>query len=378
MDKTFKITIGSSPHQSRESGCSTYLEHDLQLIKAALLYADKVEVCSPMGNLIHSINSLRKLSKSVKFSDKVKLLDTILTYNFARPELANFVNALKLLENKKHLSGNEILLKKKFIKEIDLIFEEFQQKDFELTEGDQIKEILKLYEGGLIEYYFFNVNHENLKAKLMDQFSEFITSAIADPYSYALLDDLSGRFIESKISSGEIQISESDIEKNKQVSLASKLFERLPNFDLASLDEIIDIRKELNPYLSKFRSGMIELSEHMKNSPWSEDFVKDVERVFRKNIQPSISELEEVIKTKTYLKSLVSRFAEKSYQFPIPIFGVTIAGQISNFELLSLIADAVILGSNLLDIYNQLEKEKLYIKQNQLFFYYRAKSILLK
>jgi len=378
LEKIFKITIGSSPQHSTEPGCTKYLEHDLQLIKAALLYADKVEVCSPMGNLIHSINSVRKLAKSSSFPDKIKLLDKILEYNFGRPELANFLKALKLLDSKKHLNKDEILIKKKFVKEIDKIYVDFQQKDFEMSEGDQIKDILRLYENGLIDYYFFNVEKENINEFLLEQFSNFISKAINDPYSYALLDDLSGRFIDTQISSGVLKISPSDIEKNKQVSLASHLFERLPNFDLASIDEIIDIRTELSSYLTKFRASMIELGDQIKNSPWSGEFVKDTEKIFRKNIQPSIAEIEEVIKTKTYLKALVSRFSEKSYHLPIPVFGITVAGQISNYELLSIIVDAVILGSNLIDVFNQLEKEKLNIKQNQLFFYYRAKTILSK
>ncbi len=376
MDKKFKITIGSSPLKPDGTNISDYLDHDLHLIKAALLYADKADVCSPMGNLIGSMNYFRKLAMSKNYDDKIKFLEEIDKQLHSTAEIPQFIYALKALKQKKHLSRDEILFKNKISKQIEKIWYEQYHNDFNKQGGDRLNVIMNLIENNLVNYYYFNVDEEKIKEELLQQFTSYISSSISDPYSYPLLDDLSGLLIQEQMQNGEIIINNSDLSRSKQVSLATKLFERLPNFDLASMDEIIDIRKELQLHLVQFRSSMIKFSETIETSQLNLDFEKDVENLFRKEIDPSIKTIEDEVKSKSYLKMLVSRFSEKPQLFPIPIFGIALAGQFFNYEMASLIFDGVTLSLNLLDIYNKWKEEKSFVEKNQLFFYYRAKKLL--
>ncbi len=100
--------------------------------------------------------------------------------------------------------------------------------------------------------------------------------------------------------------------------------------------------------------------------------------LFKKEIEPSIYSIDEEVKSNKYLSKLVSRFADKPFEFTVPMFGVGFAGQVANQELLSYVFDTVVLGANLYKVYQEYQEEKKKIEHNQLFFYYKTKSMLIK
>ena len=86
---------------------------------------------------------------------------------------------------------------------------------------------------------------------------------------------------------------------------AGELFARLPNFPSASLDEIIDIRKELQGSVKGFQKAVLALSVSLLEVPTS-TFQFEAEKVFIQNVQPQLDELEELIHQNRYLRRLTS------------------------------------------------------------------------
>lgn len=376
MEKDFIIKIGSSP-EPLVSDIKSHIKHDLDLIKSCLLYADKISVCSPLGNLFISLNTIREHATNTTFEEKIKVFDNILKHNFARSEVAIFLDSINQFKNVKHKTKELIIAKKKLEKEIERVWNEFRNKNFEFIEGDNINLILSLFEKKILGYYFFEIkNTENTREELAFQFEKYLTQSIFDPYSHVLLDDFSGKFISELHSSGNHIISEIDKKRANEVALASNLFERLPSFDLATIDELLDIKKELNKYLVDFRSGIIKLNENINSSQWDIDFKKEVEYLFRKEIEPSILGVEEEIKSNNYLSKLMSRIADKPFELSVPLFGFGVAGKVANIDLLSYIFDAVLLGTNFYKVYKEYEEEKRNTEHNQFFFYYKAGKML--
>ena len=379
MENIFKITIGSAASGVLGAAIGDHLLGDRNIIKAALLYADKVYICSPMGNLINSIHKICSLPQDAKFEDKLKLIDWILINTSLKPELAILLSSYTQIKSIKHPNKDILLLKQKLTKEINMLWNNFQSGNYEHFGGQVVNELLNLYKLDLLEYHFFNVTKDNLTDELLSQFSDVIVESISNPYSYPLLDDLSGQYISELIKSGMIKVDSSEINHSKHTALAANLFKRLPYFELASMDEILDIRSELKPSLIRFRQAMIDLSESIQNSQWDKNFKSEVEILFRKSIEPTIIEIDENIRSKSYLKSLTSRFAEKPHLFPIPILGLFAATQMSGYDMItSIVSSAIVTGANLYEVYNNLKKEKLSVEHNQLFFYYKAINLMNK
>ena len=76
-----------------------------------------------------------------------------------------------------------------------------------------------------------------------NEFSEALFSAVTDGTTHPLFDEASSDLVQAAIRDGWISPTESSIGRGKHGGLAGHLLNRLPLFDRAPVDEILDIRK---------------------------------------------------------------------------------------------------------------------------------------
>jgi hypothetical protein len=106
-----------------------------------------------------------------------------------------------------------------------------------------------------------------------------------------------------------IPISESGLHRSKEVALAAHWLRRLPLFPQASIREVLDIRRELEKPLLRFRGAMIGFSEKIQDAPWDKDFSVEAERVFVQDVTPAILNLEEEVQSNNFMTALTSELA---------------------------------------------------------------------
>ncbi len=66
----------------------------------------------------------------------------------------------------------------------------------------------------------------------------------------------------------------------------------------------LDIRQELERPLTRFRSAMIKFSSEIKSASWDLDFVSDADQVFRREVAPTILDIEEEISSSTIVLAI--------------------------------------------------------------------------
>ena len=92
------------------------------------------------------------------------------------------------------------------------------------------------------------------------------------------------------------------------------MLQRLPLFDDATVHEVIDIRRELERPLVRFRSAVMTYAESIKSASWDEDFSVEAELVFRQHIEPAVLEIEDSVRSSSSLLSMATRkVADKTY-----------------------------------------------------------------
>lgn len=89
-DKGFHITVGAPSWQSPKLD----VKHDMRLLKAALLYADRVKYCSLSSQMLIGIMQLRSLSET----EMLKLFAPAMQ----QPDLENEILAYELLKKKRN------------------------------------------------------------------------------------------------------------------------------------------------------------------------------------------------------------------------------------------------------------------------------------
>jgi len=81
----------------------------------------------------------------------------------------------------------------------------------------------------------------------------------------------------------------------KDLSTFNLALVNLPNFELKSFEDIIEIRERLKDEMSEFRLKMCEFADKIKTEPYSETFINHLELIKRDNIQPTINNLHKKI-----------------------------------------------------------------------------------
>jgi len=215
---------------------------------------------------------------------------------------------------------------------------------------------------------------------MIREFVEGVSSAVSDGSTYPLFDDLTRELVKASIDEEQIAVSESAVHRGRHSGLAGHLLERLPLFDQASVDEILDIRKELDKPLTRFRGAMIKFSEEIKSAYWDEDFPSDAENVFYRDVKPAILDIEETVKSNNYLAALLRKFVDKPVVLPAGSVFSVLMSHLSSLpdEVALSLGIGISSAAIVFDAYKDWKQKKQAIEQNHLFFYYQAKKRLSK
>ncbi|HYP41813.1 MAG TPA: hypothetical protein VEX13_15760 [Chloroflexia bacterium] len=163
-----------------------------------------------------------------------------------------------------------------------------------------------------------------------------------------------------------------------QIALAADLFSRLPTFDASSVNEILDIRKELANPLINFRSIIGKLSSQIESAPWDQNFPYDADQLVRREIEPLVLALEEQVNSNTFWEHL----SRKAVHAPLEVAKGSIIGlalsALSTLPPAILTALGVGIGGGFLtlDAYNEWLTKKRESERNQLYFYCEARKRL--
>lgn len=380
--KGLHITIGASPDSIDSSG--TYrlsLENELKMVKAALLYANHAKLCSMTSSaLLAGLNFTElPIHKKVDF---VEAMGARLAGYFDTSSISDVIGQYRQAWRKRYSKDGRAKLKL-LETHLEKVWPIVEAQTAELVHKAGGNGILQAKESGLLEIHTF----DNALLKMFSQGAEHrewmmeyvgvIANSVSDASTYPLFDELMSRLIGSGIRAGFIAVSESGTIRAKEAGLAAELFKRLPLFEEASIDEILDIRKELEQPLIRFRSAMIDFSEKIKDAAWDENFSFDAEQVFNRDVAPVVLNIEDEVKANSYLRELARKWIDK----PLLITGGSaLALALSNLPVPSIAALAVGITANTLaaiyDTNKEWRKQQRAVEQNNMYFYYRAGKLL--
>lgn len=358
----FHITVATTPNYSHKLS----IESEVMLLKTALLYADKVKFCSITTSTLTMLLGVSDLPIE-------ELIDLYSTHN---PDIKNQFHNYKILKDRKKLNKRQRV----FIQQFERVIKQGREKLHELTVQQAtdagLEEIVKAFESGLLELQLFT----NVGDEVTNEYFEIVSEAILSGTTYPIFDELTSNVVNEAVSSNRILPDKIHIDRGKQVALSSQLLRRLPLFDKAKIDEILDIRKELNLPLVKFRSEIIKYSKEVKSEAWNKNFHLEAEQVFIESIKPAILEIEEKCQSNSFLRSFLPDIVDKPI---IPIGTSALSVLLANTGNLPEIVSTglgLTAGASVATLrsYKEFSRKVQEIKQNNLYFYYKAGKILDK
>src|SRR5215831_2654517 len=146
-----------------------------------------------------------------------------------------------------------------------------------------------------------------------ERFLRLAKANIDDPLAFPLIDKYGWReFIEQTLA-GRLKSAEPDFRtRGKALALASYSFSRLPAFESATVREIVDIRRELRPSLSKFRAATLDFASEISETVPGLEFDAQLSNVWMTRIGPALEDIHENIQQSFYIRELINESVRSS------------------------------------------------------------------
>ena len=310
-------------------------------IKAAYLYADNVNLYNNIFIVYPFLESLNRITwKNDPFFNR----DAKYLLQLNKEELykLNQYEQYLLLE---HIDRELLLLQKK-------IFEEYYNKNIEEIIHSDIFRLVKIQHIDIKEVNFIN---------------DIIKACVNE-----IMSSSDFRMINKSEQNLFSKFEQSSNNNSNSVNLANFILTQLPAFDIATVDEIIDIKKELSKYIIPFRKAIFDLSDKLSDAP-EQDFESACNKIYHSEIAPKINEIEQAIRDNHILKNIAANVFTDP-EFWAGVGSLTVACTNGNNILSSISAAGSIgfLGASLGKTIQEHRENIKNIKANELYFYYKV------
>lgn len=365
---------------------STSLEPVTGLLKAATIYGDEVLLHSPTAALLASVASLAAMDPS-------NLVGALRQFAPALGE-----SGQKLEEQLVDLESQHgphavdailrVMLDSSAIEQVRAggvlpvgaafdfrkIAEQFEdvRRDLDAVVEQQLADagvaaILPAVEAGLLRLLPMDPT-----ADLFDGYLEALWKALQDPGYYPLLDHGISDLVRAAIREGTIIVGAQSRSRGGQVGAASDYLARLPTFPLATMDEILDIRRDLAGPLVRFRSAMAEIARGFEIDPIDSTYDEAIQSAWVERVHPALLELEELVEQKRLRKQFVDRAPAGGI---IGAAGTLVAGLISHAPVGTGVAGiATTVGATALGVLTERGKLDNAIRRHPYYLLYGAEE----
>lgn len=356
------MTVATTPDYVGEIDISS----EIRLLKTALMYADKVTFVSLASSmLIQTLQAISTITNDELFATAIE--------HFGGDH--RYAHAIYLRLRKKRRKSKEELIALRRAQEVITRAKKQMYEQIEKMAVDAgLEQLVQPYEEGILDFNAIDMSSGDFKDDIVWQYFGTVCEAILSGETYPIFDRLTSNLVDSAIEMGTLQPTNLAVSQAKQVALSSDLLQRLPQFDCASIDEVLDIRKELDDPLVRFRSAIVKFSRDIKTEAWNREFPYEANQVFIEHVAPAILEIEEVCRSTSFLAEFIPTLAEKP---AFPAVSSTLGILLASTEILPTVVSTGLgfaggAAINSLRAYQAYMEKMRTAETNNLYFYYRA------
>lgn len=269
------------------------LTEQIALVKAALLYADKVTLASPNVILLASFAAFLTAPASERRDALVEIA------GHAAPDLAAAIPIWRGLREKKHKSGDEIITLRSMDRKLDAALADTEKTIYDMLEEAKAGEIERAMQAGVLDLDPLGTEDMS-QAYTTDGLVRAMTTLIAQILSpasqtYPLFSEFTGGLAQAMVREG--QIAGAELAPTTQAGIARRFIATIDAFPDAPMDVVLDARGKLREPLRGFRSGVMRLSRQLEESGISAldpQFERASADLYREHVAPALQEIDEL------------------------------------------------------------------------------------
>lgn len=315
-----KVAVVTSPRWGEDGFPS--LRNDVAMVKAALLYADEVELLGLAAGLVHCLG-LSPESQNMSLLEMMELTDGATGSTLLNPQTRQTLARAERLVRRGAVLPPEM---RQGLAEMEAvavegrrIWSEGQRDVLESTGADELAPALA---AGVVKVARVGGDIESaLKAatgrrddsgtdKEVAQWVSEVRQRLNDRRTRLLFDDEAEEHVREMLTEGVLPPDQVGLRLASKAAIGAGFVARLPSFSLAPMDELIDLRKELAEPLVRYRGAVSRFSGQIPTLEEAE-LRAGVSDLWESDVAPALLEVNELLAEHTFTKE-VARAAGKS------------------------------------------------------------------
>lgn len=277
----FHITVATAWVPGRTS---IDVSHEIELVKSALLYADRVTLASPRVAMLAAFSTL--VTADPRERSQVALSSIEAAGNSS---LAAEVRAVR---RKRGKSRDEIFRLRDVELELRHVGDELTGRVERLLDDAGVAELARAMAAGVLELDPLGADEcgtlDGMPARLADLLAEVVSPAST---TYPLLDDSTSAFLRAMLAEG--RVPGAALQAAKEPALAASWIGDVAAVPGTEMAAVLEAREALRAPLAHFRSAVLRVSRSLEATPLDEEWRRAAEEAFRLEVAPAIAELEE-------------------------------------------------------------------------------------
>ena len=287
------------------------MQPDVELVKAALLYADEVELVGLGVSMFAELQQAMGVGANAGFDLLSAMDDETLAYITSRtgqdPLPASWreslsqamtldVNVLESLDPSagaqlRELQAMFAVKSQQTREDVDAVFEAMGALELVTAMRSKVVTVADL---GVTPSSTFRPAglRETETEEQISNWIDALTTRLTDKRTRLLFDRDAGEFVQTMYEAGSIPKSPQGMRLAAQAALGAGFVERLPSFPMAKMDELIDMRSELALPLARYRGAVVRFSKDIEPMV-GDGLTFEVQQRWEETVKPMLLSLED-------------------------------------------------------------------------------------
>lgn len=345
------------------------LSGDIDLVKAALLYADKVELISMSASMIGSMAALAGGGPEAVVSLMSALDDEHVEQMLGDADLPEgWRDSLPLLMGLVDTPMGDELGLSAMGKELAVISEELSAVAQDLVDRSGAGELVPCIDEGTLELSDAGFARSTDFDDVMSEWTGLLGQRLRDARRKLLFDAGAGDLVGAMLREGVIDSNELGLRRAGQAAVGAGLVARLPALPGAPMDELLDLRRDLGDPLGRYRRAVYRLSQDMRTIGTDAD--ERVQMIWEGEVEPTIAEIRDLMADHGVFREIARSMAQ---DVKTVITGASVFVGFSGTELQSGLVAATAAGAQAVVSGSVSSRQgKQQVERNDLFYLYEV------
>jgi hypothetical protein len=347
-----KVVIATSPKSSLDGPT---VREDVSLVRSAILYADHVELVSPAAAMLGSVAGLASGDEENLFQFLLSLDDeTMSRLNGGGQLSANWREAIQVMtamtpdqwdiveaQSGEVVPGVVRSAGHDFRAQMTDSLGELRTMADGLLQTSGVGELVPAIEAGLVSLSPAGTDKGDTD-DMVHAYVEILRRHLMDPRVHLMFDEQTASLVGSLIDEEVVRPSRLALVNAGQAAIGSGMIARLPAFPNTPLDELLDLRSDLDDPLARYRRAVSQMAVQLRVRAFDSEMPTELDDIWRTQVDPALRDVREGLAQHGLVREVARSLATDAGSVVAAVAGATVSVGLSALADLNALVPLVV------------------------------------